>query len=543
MSTRREEAVALLDAARDAVALGAADIEACIERAFHAAHEDPRLRADVQALRIRHWNWAGNVANAAVLAGTEARLVEAHDPQRAARLAVEGLLGWIHVGDMMRASEAAEEILKDLVPDDDDALYVAARIGLAWALAARGDPEGEEILDGLEHRAGSLALIPLGVTSYVGYLRAMLGDLVAGRSLLLGVQVAARRSDPDVLPFVHSFLADLEYRAGAWGAGEALVTDAVAHARRLGSVNALGIALMVLARFEAATGRRDQALAHLAEANTISQRGGTHTLSHTIAMVHGTMALLDGDADAAVGHLRGSHEHVLGLGIRHPGFAQDYADLVEALFRSGLVAEAAHCLAALERLVESTRCPPALAGLTRARLVMCPDDDVERLAEDARRDFRELPLPFERARTLYLLGVRRRRGRDRSRARADLGEAVAELERLGAVPWANLARTELRAAGGQLGPARAGLATIRGAGLTALSAQESQVARAVGRGASNREVAAALFLSVKTVERHLTAIYQKLGLRSRAELLVWLASHGALGARGESASVADAPSS
>src|SRR5690554_6673662 len=95
VSTRREEAVALLDAARDAVALGAADIEACIERAFHAAHEDPRLRADVQALRIRHWNWAGNVANAAVLAGTEARLVEAHDPQRAARLAVEGLLGWI----------------------------------------------------------------------------------------------------------------------------------------------------------------------------------------------------------------------------------------------------------------------------------------------------------------------------------------------------------------------------------------------------------------------------------------------------------------
>ena len=529
MIAGREEAATLLAAAQHAVETGATDIDSHLERAFRAAEHVPTLRADVQALRIRHWNWAGNVANAAVLAGTESRLAAPHDPQRGARLAVAGLLGWIHVGDMMRASDAAAEILKDLPPDDDDALYVATRIGLAWALAARGDPEGQQILDGLEHRVGTLAVIPLGATSYVGYLRAMLGDLASGRELLLRVQVAARRSDPDVLPFVNAFLADLEYRTGAWGAGEELALEAVTHARRLGSINALGIALMVLARFQGATGRREAALANLDEANAISQRGGTHTLSHTVAMVRGTIALLDGDVDAAVGHLRGSHEHVLALGIRHPGFAQDYADLVEALFRSGLPGEAAHWLAMLERIVATTRCPPALAGLTRARLVTCADDDVERLAQEARHDFRELPLPFERARTLFVLGVRRRRCGDRSHARADLGEAAAEFDRLGATPWADLARTELRAAGGQPGTSGARTVSPGDGGLPGLSAQETQVALAVGRGASNREVAAALFLSVKTVERHLTVIYQKLALRSRSELLVWLAARGAIG--------------
>lgn len=63
---------------------------------------------------------------------------------------------------------------------------------------------------------------------------------------------------------------------------------------------------------------------------------------------------------------------------------------------------------------------------------------------------------------------------------------------------------------------------------SALTPQELQVAHEAGRGATNREVAAALFLSVKTVERHLTAIYAKLGLRSRSELLVWLVGHGLL---------------
>src|SRR5690606_2602019 len=100
-------------------------------------------------------------------------------------------------------------------------------------LLARGEPEGTAILDELEGRVALLARLSLGVSSYVGVLRAWHGDLATGRSLLLRAQVAARRDDPAVLPFVNGFLADLEFRAGAWGAAEELAIDAEQNARRL----------------------------------------------------------------------------------------------------------------------------------------------------------------------------------------------------------------------------------------------------------------------------------------------------------------------
>ena len=81
----------------------------------------------------------------------------------------------------------------------------------------------------------------------------------------------------------------------------------------------------------------------------------------------------------------------------------------------------------------------------------------------------------------------------------------------GAEPWAQQARSELRAAGETL---------VRGepGSLRSLTPQELQVALTVAKGATNRETAAALFLSEKTIELHLTNAYRKLGLRSRAEL-------------------------
>ena len=86
------------------------------------------------------------------------------------------------------------------------------------------------------------------------------------------------------------------------------------------------------------------------------------------------------------------------------------------------------------------------------------------------------------------------------------------LDTLGAVRWAEQARTELRASGGtpkttQAGPTRT------------LTPQELHVALTVAAGATNKETAAALFISAKTVEFHLGHIYRKLGLRSRSELV------------------------
>jgi DNA-binding NarL/FixJ family response regulator len=117
-----------------------------------------------------------------------------------------------------------------------------------------------------------------------------------------------------------------------------------------------------------------------------------------------------------------------------------------------------------------------------------------------------VPVPFDRARTLLALGTVRRRARRRRDARDALVEACAELERLGAEPWLERAQAELRRLGG------------RAPSDGALTPSERRVAALVARGRTNREVAAELVLSEKTVESHLSHVYRKLGVRSRSEL-------------------------
>jgi DNA-binding NarL/FixJ family response regulator len=85
-------------------------------------------------------------------------------------------------------------------------------------------------------------------------------------------------------------------------------------------------------------------------------------------------------------------------------------------------------------------------------------------------------------------------------------------ERLGADPWAELARTELRATG-ETAHRR------EPAELSRLTPQELQIARLVGAGGTNREIAAQLFLSPRTVDYHLHKVFTKLGVTSRAELV------------------------
>jgi DNA-binding CsgD family transcriptional regulator len=120
--------------------------------------------------------------------------------------------------------------------------------------------------------------------------------------------------------------------------------------------------------------------------------------------------------------------------------------------------------------------------------------------------------PFERARTELCFGERLRRARRHTQARAVLELALETFDQLGAVPWAERAAREL------------GQRTRRAGAVPSatLSAKELQVALTVARGATNREAAAALFLSPKTIEAHLSRVYAKLGLRSRTELAAHL---------------------
>ena len=121
------------------------------------------------------------------------------------------------------------------------------------------------------------------------------------------------------------------------------------------------------------------------------------------------------------------------------------------------------------------------------------------------------PRPFDLARTQLLLGEHLRRQRRRVDAREHLRAAIENFEALGAAPWAERARAELRATGET---ARKRDAST----LAELTPQELQVARFVGEGLSNKEVAAQLFLSPRTIDAHLRNVFAKLGLTSRTQL-------------------------
>src|SRR4029077_5859080 len=131
-------------------------------------------------------------------------------------------------------------------------------------------------------------------------------------------------------------------------------------------------------------------------------------------------------------------------------------------------------------------------------------DEAMRLCDVAR-------WPFERARCDLANGERLRRGRQRAAARVQLRSAIEVFDRIGAAGFAERARQELRATGETL-------RTRADDEPEQLTAQELQIALLVARGATNREAAASVFLSPKTVEKHLSSAYRKLGVRSRSEL-------------------------
>jgi DNA-binding NarL/FixJ family response regulator len=126
------------------------------------------------------------------------------------------------------------------------------------------------------------------------------------------------------------------------------------------------------------------------------------------------------------------------------------------------------------------------------------------------------PDQFELARTRLLYGMWLRRGGRRVDARTQLEAARRAFIEMDVTLWAERAAHELAGTGERL--------QSREGTKEPLTSQETRVALLVARGLKNREVAAALFLSPKTVEHHLSAVLRKRGLRSRTELARALAA-------------------
>ena len=185
------------------------------------------------------------------------------------------------------------------------------------------------------------------------------------------------------------------------------------------------------------------------------------------------------------------------------------ADLVEAHVRTGEPARARAVLAELEPHAHQ---PWARAALDRARGMVAGEDRFDAPLVRSAQLFDDLGVRLEEARSRLCHGERLRRAGRRVEARRQLRAALAGFESMRCAPWVERTERELKASGETLRARDAAHAVDE------LTPQELHVAKMAASGRSNKEIAAELFLSIKTIEAHLHRVYRKLGIGSRRAL-------------------------
>jgi len=494
LAGERERAAALLESVLDLAA-------------------EPAARADLQGLRGLAMLLASPVSETHAMLVAEADRVEPHDGTRASALRAIAALTYYMAGDHADADEIARRALAKAGPG---ARPTAAMV---LALVTAGGGQVDEALALLEPMLEWLeAIDPLGelwfVLSATAQSLGWIEQWAHARKMFDRIIGAARTAGaPAVLAFPLALFSEFELRCGKIAAAYAAATESVQLAAETGQAALSSFSLVILGRAEGILGHDEDCRAHVAAGLDFSRRIGLNVIEIYAAAVLGLLELSRGHADRAAVHLDecARLEKQYSTGILLPTITQWAADLVEAHIRSGAITDAERSLAMLGDVARRTGLRWANAGAARCRGMLADEDRYEREFQTALAVYGE-EMAFERARTLLALGMRRRRSRRRADARAALHEALAYFERGGAEPWAGQARAELRATGEMPPRDNAG-------GLRSLTPQELQVALIVAQGSTNREAAAALFLSPKTVEFHLGNTYRKLGVRSRAELV------------------------
>jgi DNA-binding CsgD family transcriptional regulator len=225
--------------------------------------------------------------------------------------------------------------------------------------------------------------------------------------------------------------------------------------------------------------------------------------------VLGLVSRWGGDPSTAKEWFEKADRRASELGWGEPSVRWWTADYAELLLEEGRTDDATRVVDVWEADAARVAREWVLAHVTRCRgLVAAAEAEVGRAAsllERAVAQHQEVGDPFGTARALLVLGIVQRRERKKLGAREAIQAALDGFEQLGAAPWVEKARSEL----GRIGGRR------REEGLTPA---ERRVAALVAEGGTNREVAAALFVTERTVASHLSHVYRKLGVRSRTEL-------------------------
>ena len=237
---------------------------------------------------------------------------------------------------------------------------------------------------------------------------------------------------------------------------------------------------------------------------------GDTTPAALLLLARGRTRLARGDETMAIADLRRSR-HIHGtVGFRNPNAVG---------WRNALALALAHRAPAEARelgdqdltIARQVGQPRAIGVALRTQALIGPPKHAIELLDQAVRTLQESPAKLEHARALIDYGAALRRAGYRKLAMTPLRDGLDQADRLGATALRGRAREELLAAGAR--PRR-----HRISGAEALTVSERRVAQLAGEGMSNREIAESLFISINTVTRHLTHIYQKLRITNRTQL-------------------------
>lgn len=298
---------------------------------------------------------------------------------------------------------------------------------------------------------------------------------------------------------------------GSFAEADLVAEDAMEQARQLGGELPMFIAHTLRAQLAAYAGQEALARSAVSTALEIANRIGTFRLADRAATALTFLELSLGNHEAAIAAaepmLSRFGPNSQATEIINAAFLPE---AIEALVQLGRLSEAEPLVKALEGNGRRLDRPWMLAVGARGRAMLLAAlgdlDGAIEAAQQAMAAHDRLPMPFERARTLLLLGQLQRRQRKKESASANLQEAFDIFEQLRVPLWVERARAELVRANVGLGQTGE------------LTPSEQRVAELAASGMKNRDVATALFISPKTVEANLARIYRKLGIKSRAEL-------------------------
>ncbi|HEY7629391.1 MAG TPA: AAA family ATPase [Thermoleophilaceae bacterium] len=413
---------------------------------------------------------------------------------------------------------------------------VAAAEGLAWSALT-----GAETLDDDALRAQGLALsatvdfaLGLGIhearlaralqlespdvrtpnmlrpSRVAAFLYLWTGRLDTARPLLEALSDwHAERGEDHELAWNCSSMVWLECWAGNLEAAAMAADEASERLLQLGTRNSRALSQAGQAHVAAYAGRADEARLNAEEALDLFRRSGWQTASWRPLSTLGMLELSLGDPEAAAEILGATALGTAASGLVSPvtwGGGLSYGDAAEALVGVGKIEEAETIVAMLER--HGYAWQRGVGARCRGLILGAGGDfpAAEQMLEYAVTSHERLQVPLERGRSLLLLGRIQRRRRKALAAKETLEQALRIFESIGSPLWAEQARAELAEI------------VLPKSGPDGLTKSEELTARLAASGLTNREVAAAMHVSPKTVEVHLGRAYRKLGIKSRAEL-------------------------